>query len=67
MDYSTYKNFEIVIVENNSTELRTFEYYQELEKDSKIKVVTWKGKFNYSAINNYGAGFLLWKISSFVK
>ena len=57
LDYSTYKNFEIVIVENNSTELRTFEYYQELEKDSKIKVVTWKGKFNYSAINNYGAGF----------
>lgn len=57
LDYSTYKNFEIVIVENNSTELKTFEYYQELQKDPKIKVVTWKGPFNYSAINNFGAGF----------
>lgn len=52
---STYENYEIVIVENNSTELKTFEYYQELEQDSRIKVVTWKGPFNYSAINNYGA------------
>lgn len=52
---STYENLEIVVVENNSTELKTFEYYQELEKDSRIKVVTWKGPFNYSAINNYGA------------
>ena len=37
MDYSTYKNFEIVIVENNSTELRTFEYYQELKRILKLK------------------------------
>lgn len=52
---STYRNFEIIIVENNSTEQATFEYYKNLEEQfSNIKVVYWKDKFNYSAINNFG-------------
>ena len=52
---STYRNFEIIIVENNSTEQSTFEYYKNLEEQaSNIKVVYWKDKFNYSAINNFG-------------
>lgn len=53
-----YKNFEIVIVENNSTEDSIFEYYEELVNiHSNIKVVTWKGEFNYSAINNFGVKY----------
>lgn len=52
---STYKNFEIVIVENNSEEDKTFKYYEKLEKQDNIKVVYWKDEFNYSAINNFGA------------
>ena len=53
---STYKNFEIVIVENNSVESETYEYYKSLEQYDNVKVVTYKtdGKFNYSAINNFG-------------
>lgn len=52
---STYKNFEIIIVENNSTQNATFEYYKELEeKYSNVKIAYWKDKFNYSAINNFG-------------
>ena len=52
---STYRNFEIIIVENNSTEQSTFEYYKNLEEQfTNIKVVYWKDKFNYSAINNFG-------------
>ena len=55
---STYKNYEIIVVENNSTSKEIFEYYKELNKDEKIKVVEWKETgFNYSAINNYGASF----------
>lgn len=50
---STYSNYEIVIVENNSTEDKTFEYYKSLN-DERIKVVTWENEFNYSAINNFG-------------
>lgn len=51
---TTYPNYEIVIIENNSTEPETFAYYQELEKDPRVRVVTWKEGFNYSAINNFG-------------
>lgn len=51
---STYENYEIIIIENNSTQQETFDYYDSLRENSKIKVVRWEGKFNYSAINNFG-------------
>lgn len=51
---TTYQNYEIIIIENNSTESETFEYYRELQKRSNVKVITWKEGFNYSAINNFG-------------
>ena len=55
---STYRNYEYVIVENNSTDSETFEYYKKLEAENdKVHVVYWDGVFNYSAINNYGASF----------
>lgn len=55
---SSYKNFEVIIVENNSTEKETFEYYEVLsQKHSNIKIVTWEGDFNYSAINNFGVNY----------
>ena len=55
---STYRNYEYVIVENNSTDPETFEYYKKLEAENKkVHVVYWDGVFNYSAINNYGASF----------
>ena len=55
---SSYKNFEVIIVENNSTEKETFEYYEALtQKHGNIKIVTWKGNFNYSAINNFGVSY----------
>ena len=52
---SGYKNWEILVIENNSTEAETFAYYTEIQKDARIRVVTWSGEFNYSAINNFGA------------
>lgn len=55
---STYKNYEYIIVENNSTDSATFEYYKKLEAENpKVRMVYWDGAFNYSAINNYGASF----------
>ena len=53
-----YQNFEVIIIENNSTEEETWKTYDELkDKDSRIRVVEYKGAFNYSAINNFGASF----------
>ena len=54
---STYDNYEVIVIENNSTEDATFAYYKTLENQEKIKVVTYEGEFNYSKINNYGAKY----------
>lgn len=55
MQISTYKNYEILIVENNSIQQETFAYYQTLGVQDNIRILTWKGTFNYSAINNFAA------------
>lgn len=52
---STYRNFEFIIVENNSTEEETFSYYKEIEKRDNVRVLYYKEDFNYSRINNFGA------------
>lgn len=60
-----YENYEILILENNSTQDGIFAYYQEIEQGRyrlwqekhgiDIRILWWKREFNYSAINNYGA------------
>jgi len=54
---STYKNFEIIIVENASSEEKTFKLYDELNKLNNIKLVEWNKPFNYSMINNFAVNF----------
>ena len=51
---STWRNLEIVIIENNSEEEETFRLYEELKADRRIRVVRYEGAFNYSAVNNLG-------------
>ena len=59
-EISEYRNIEFIIIENNSTENETFEYYKTLESgtgangDLPARVVYWEREFNYSAINNFG-------------
>ncbi len=54
----SYKNFEVIVIENNSTEPETFRYYEEaLKKYPRLQVVHWKKGFNFSAINNFGLTF----------
>lgn len=48
-----YHNFEIIIVENNSTTDEIFRYYKELSGNRKIHLLRWGKEFNYSAINNF--------------
>ena len=55
---TTWRNYEIVIVENNSTSRDIIDFYEQVQREhDNVRVVTWKGKFNYSAINNYGAQY----------
>lgn len=49
-----YRNYEIVIVENNSIQKNTMEYLNKLAIENKnIKVLHYTRQFNFSAINNY--------------
>ena len=55
---SSYKNYEYIIIENNSEKQETFDYYKKLElKNPKVRVVYYQGGFNFSEINNFGARY----------
>lgn len=57
IEKSTYSNFEIIIIENNSTDKEVFAYYNYIqEKYAYIKVIDYgeSEEFNYSALNNFG-------------
>lgn len=53
-EMTTWPAWEIIIIENNSEEERTFRFYEELERDERVRVVRYEGPFNYSAVNNFG-------------
>lgn len=50
---STYQNYEILIVENNSSDPAIFAYYKEINGKNRITVLYYPDLFNYSAINNW--------------
>ena len=50
-----YTNYEILIIENNSTEKETFEFYKKIDGRHHVRVLYWDKEFNYSSINNFGA------------
>lgn len=54
---STYPNYEIIVVENNSETKEIFDYYKALEHNERIRIVKYEGDFNYSRINNFGVSF----------
>lgn len=52
---TTYENYEIVIVENNSELVKTFDYYENIQKIQNVRVIKYEEKgFNYSKIINFG-------------
>lgn len=57
LENTTYQNYEIVVVENNSTDKETFKYYDEIKDNSKVKILKIdeaNGEFNYSRLINLG-------------
>lgn len=51
---TTYPEYEILVVENNSSQKETFDYYEELEREGKARVLQYTEPFNYASINNTG-------------
>lgn len=52
---TAYKNYEIIIIDNNSVEDQTFEYFKTIIKSPGIKLVKYEELFNFAAINNFAA------------
>ncbi len=51
---TTYRNYEILIVDNQSKDKKTLDYMNNIEnKYQNIKILKYNKPFNYSAINNY--------------
>jgi O-antigen biosynthesis protein len=50
---TTYQNYEIILISNNSVEQRTKDYLATL-KNEKVRLFYYDKPFNYSAINNFG-------------
>jgi GT2 family glycosyltransferase len=55
--HTSYKNYEVIIVENNSTSKSIFAYYEHLKAKRNVRVITWEGVFNYAAINNFAVPY----------
>jgi O-antigen biosynthesis protein len=52
---SSYANYEVVIIENGSTQPETHRYYESLKAAPNIRIVEWTKPFNYAAVNNFAA------------
>ncbi|HEX7776046.1 MAG TPA: glycosyltransferase family 2 protein [Parvibaculum sp.] len=56
LEKTTYTNYEILIVDNDSREPETLDYFVRVTADPRIRVLKFPGVFNYSAINNFAVG-----------
>ena len=54
LEKTTYKNYEIIILDNQTSCEKTLDYFQSFENHDKVRVLPYDQPFNYSAINNYG-------------
>ncbi|MGY8960912.1 MAG: glycosyltransferase family 2 protein, partial [Alphaproteobacteria bacterium] len=52
---STYPRFEILVVDNQSTDAAALTYLRELAAHPAIRVLPYDHRFNFSAINNFAA------------
>ena len=54
LNKTSYQNFEILVLDNESREKKTLEYLDELNSDKRVRIIRISGSFNYSRINNFG-------------
>jgi glycosyltransferase involved in cell wall biosynthesis/2-polyprenyl-3-methyl-5-hydroxy-6-metoxy-1,4-benzoquinol methylase len=51
-NHTNYTNFEVIIVNNQSEKSETQEYFEELLRDKRVRIIDFDYPFNYSRINN---------------
>ncbi|MFZ3053059.1 MAG: glycosyltransferase family 2 protein [Sulfuricurvum sp.] len=54
LNLTIYENYEIIILDNQTSDHKTLDFFQEIIRNPKVKILKYDAPFNYSAINNYG-------------
>lgn len=55
LNLSTYKNYELIIVDTGSEDEKVFKFYDRvMEKYKNVRLLKWKASFNFSEVCNYG-------------
>lgn len=54
LEKTDYPNYEIIILDNQSCEPETLEWFEQVARHQKVRVLRYDYPFNYSAINNFG-------------
>ena len=54
LEKTTYPNYEIIILDNETTCKKTLAYFEKIQSNPKVTILEYHKPFNYSAINNYG-------------
>lgn len=54
---TTYKNHEILVIDNQSDEKQTLDYLAQLRQEENIRVIEYDKPFNFSALNNFAVGY----------
>ncbi|MDR6477316.1 glycosyltransferase involved in cell wall biosynthesis/SAM-dependent methyltransferase [Paraburkholderia graminis] len=66
MHETNYENLEIIVVDNDSEEAETLEYFEEIKRDARVKVLRVPGAFNFSALNNAAAAISTGSVIGFI-
>lgn len=57
-----YANWELLIVDNDSREPQTLAWFEQIQQDARIRVMSYPGSFNYSAINNFAVAHAMGEV-----
>lgn len=53
LERSSYPDYEVLVVDNGSVEPETLDYFARISTLANVRVLSYPGEFNYSAINNF--------------
>ncbi|MBE9473257.1 MAG: glycosyltransferase [Chloroflexi bacterium] len=54
LEKTSYRNYEVLIIDSGSEDPATLEYYRQITTDPRVSLHIFPGRFNYHKVNNFG-------------